>query len=148
MQDIQAIPPSIMELARQLLSFEATQCPGQDTSGRAIENIYIKLGARLTVLIGQRGFVALVERALHLARRETPTLAALSIDPHPPNNLAGAREVANVRADDAETPFVGVVAHLIWLLMSFIGEHLSMQLIFGIWPHLVPDEPTHGGIES
>jgi len=148
MQDIQTIPSTIQQLAHALLLHEADQKPEPEELWMAIEHIYAKLQRRLAELVGQTGFVALFSRALHLARRETPVLAGISIDPRLPNQLQGSQEFALAHPDDVITSFGRVVAHFIWLLVTFVGEQLSMNLISDIWPQLNYDATAHGGIQS
>jgi hypothetical protein len=151
MEEIYDIPPAVTELARQLLSHEADQRREPDALGAAIEQVYSKFRLRLVDLIGQTGFVALFGRALHLARHEAPILAGITIDPHTSNDLMGIHDLVAAHPSDAATDFTTIVAHFIWLLVTFIGEQLSMQLIEDIWPQVVHDETAHaahGGSDS
>lgn len=135
---MQPVPPAVNDLARRLLAHEVGSRPNLDASAEAIERIHDKLGGRMNILVGQLGFAALVSRALHLARREHPILTGISIDVQSGSGLQGMREFAQANDADpatATTALVAIVGHTIELLVTFIGDELSMRLIAEIWPN-------------
>lgn len=148
MQDIQDRSTAVNDLARQLLEYEADQLLEPQALSIAIEQVAAKFRHRLVDLIGQTGFVALFGRALHLARCEMSILGGISIDADAPNVLQGAREVALANASDAAAAFSAIIAHFIWLLITFIGEQLGMHLVADIWPQVVQGETAQRGIVS
>src|ERR1700722_17346118 len=82
-----------------------------------------KLRRPLTTLAGAAGFHSLLLRALTIAKREAPSLGALQV------NAAGSLEDVdpNLYNQDAEGGTL-LVAHLIELLFTFIGEILTLRL--------------------
>jgi hypothetical protein len=148
MQSSHVLPPALTQLARQLLLHEADERLEPAALGDAIEHVYAKFRRRLVDLIGQTGFSALFSRALHLARRESAQLTAISVDAAAPQQLLGAHEFAVAHASDAAAAFTAIVAHFIWLLLTFIGEQLSIQLITDIWPQLATAIAAPGGADS
>jgi len=93
-----------------------------------------KLRQPLVQLIGIGGFRSLLQRALTLAQRESPALAGVEVLAD--GSLSGL-EGAAVEA----VPIL--IAHLIQLLITFIGESLTRTLLQDIWPEIqAPDEPT------
>jgi hypothetical protein len=86
-----------------------------------------RLHARLDPLIGTGGFRALLARALHLATKEFPWLDAVRIEEHPACGLKGLREaVKGQGAQSVGDAFALVLANIIWLLVTFIGEDIAL----------------------
>lgn len=99
---------------------------------------YDDLAVVLVPLIGQVGFEAVTTRALHLAQREYPSVPAGVAD------QAGAfhqvsfwlkQQDPGVAMDAAAT----LLATLGELLVTFIGEALTMRLLRKGWPDGFPD---------
>jgi hypothetical protein len=92
-----------------------------------------KLRRPLVHLVGVGGFSSLLQRALSLAQRESPALARVEVLSD--GGMAGLEGPA-VEA----VPIL--IAHLIQLLITFIGESLTRTLLQDIWPEIQnPDEP-------
>ena len=79
----------------------------------------------LTKVAGSEGFAALLRRALALAGAQVPTLQSVKIKPD--GHLEGLDEV------DADAA-VALTAHLLGLLVTFIGEPLTLRLLREAWP--------------
>ena len=78
-------------------------------------------------------------RSLTLARREAPALSAVQVNPD--GSLEGLEgEAAQVN--------VVLVAHLLGLLTTFIGETLTMQLLHGVWPDFAGSNSNSRGEDS
>ncbi len=128
--------PQIKELARQLLAFEAAANPAgakDPAAFRAIEKLRVPLGR----LIGIIGFRSLLARALALAGDEVPWLRALDIKAD--GTLEGINQV-QAKHDQGEIARgeVALVAQLIGLLVTFIGEGLMLGLVQEVWPKVSP----------
>lgn len=110
--------------AERLVAFEAAIIPPKRdlfVTCRVCE----KLRRPLTTLIGPAGYSSLLSRALTLARRESPALAEVRVNPD--GSLEGLEgEAAKVTAV--------LIAHVLALLTVFIGEALTMQFVRDIWP--------------
>ena len=113
------------ELAQNLIAYEAT---AEQHSTPAVFLVCEKLRRPLSTLTGTAGFRSLLARALTLAKRE-----------------AGALDEVKVREDGsldgpvrgAEGPAgASLVAQLLGLLIAFIGDALTMRLVYEIWPDL------------
>ena len=130
-------PPAIQNLARQLLAGEPASVESShgdaDQAVRACE----KLRAPLTKLIGAAGFASLLSRALALARRQAPALKGLRVGAD--GLLTGFNEVqqdsgaAEAAADAGRHWGAVLVAELLGLLVTFIGEPLTMSLVREAW---------------
>lgn len=131
------VPPETQELARRLLRQEAGGRRESAALGAAIERACQRLRGRLVLLIGRIGFAALFRRALHLAQGDFPALEALAATEGGEPCLGGGREFAAAHAADpalVEAGFVAILAHLIALLDTFIGEAVTRRAIGEHWP--------------
>ena len=127
--------PQVRDLSQRLIDYETmgNKSKREETSGafHACE----KLRPSLAALMGSMGFKALLARALAMASREDPSLRAVEVKPD--GSLARLPETAS-RADRDQTPDSGVVllAHLLGLLVAFIGENLMLRMVREVWPKL------------
>jgi hypothetical protein len=132
-----ATSPALRKLARQLLAVEPTR--SSLSNGQAGQPAWAgdRLRIPLTRLAGPAGFHSLLSRALDLARRQSPSLEAL-IEPN--GSLTGPIGVE----PGAEAIGLGdvVLAELLGLLVTFIGEPLTLSLVREAWP----DAPLHEAI--
>ena len=118
------------EIAERLFADEAAAATPSEASVPVAFRVSEKLRRPLTTLAGAAGFHSLLVRALTLAKREAPSLGVLRV------NAAGLLEniEPNLNRHDAEGGAL-LVAHLIELLFSFIGEPLTLRLMHDVWPH-------------
>lgn len=135
------------EVAHRLLTIEANGLGESEALAPAIERIHAKLRGKLAVLIGQEGFAALFSRALHLSRRDVPTLNNIVLGTRASSELQGTREFVEANDGDLKVVLEGltaIVGHFVGLLVTFIGDELSMQILIDIWPELAqPDAARH-----
>jgi hypothetical protein len=127
----------LQELARRLFAREAKRSRAPAALAEALERSCQRLHERLDPLIGAGGFRALLARALHLAAKEFPWLDAVRIEEHPACELKGLREA--VKGPDAAAvngAFALVLANIIWLLVTFIGEDITLGLVREVWPEM------------
>jgi hypothetical protein len=89
-----------------------------------------KLRRPLTTLAGAMGFQSLMLRALTLAKREAPSLSAVEV------TADGSLQDGDVgtNLNNHDDGGVLLVAHLLGLLFTFIGETLTLRLVHDIWP--------------
>jgi hypothetical protein len=93
----------------------------------------------LTDLLGAGGVVALMGRALKLAKREHPVLAPTTLGTNPTVCFDGLAEaLAAGTAEDAVAAGSAVLSHVFDLLIQLIGEDLSVQPVRKLWPDLKP----------
>ena len=94
-----------------------------------------KLRPNLANLMGSAGFRALLSRSLARAHAEVPWLHAVQVKSD--NSLIGLDELeAQIGPDDFFEGRVVVLAQLLGLLVAFIGENLTLQLVGEVWPNL------------
>ncbi len=118
------IQAEIRALAGHLVTLEAAALDASAAGTLATCSVCEKLRLPLGTLAGAAGFNSLLSRALTLARRESPALSAAQIDPG--ESLEGI---------DGEAQAI-ITAHLLNLLIAFIGETLTMRILLDFWPDL------------
>jgi len=116
------------DLARRLLAFEAahdnSSATGVDGAARVIEELRL----RLIKLAGVDGFRALLSRALTLAKAEVPSLNMVQVSAD--GSLEGFEGIEQAQGAGATGPAgMILVAHLLELLLTFIGEPLTLRLV-------------------
>lgn len=126
------INPAARGLAQRLVAMEKEARAGAAEDSLSACRVCEKLRLPLSQLVGRAGFRSLLLRAVTLAQRESPALGG--VDVMTDGSIVGLEGVAAVGSV--------VVAHLIQLLMTFIGEGLTLALLLDIWPENGFDEPS------
>ncbi len=125
--------PEIQDLARRVLAFEAapdnSSGAGLDVAMQVIE----ELRRRLVRLAGVDGFRSLLSRALTQATAEVPSLNMVRVGAD--GSLEGFDGIEQSQeAGAAGQAGISVVAHLLELLVTFIGAPLTLSLVRDKWP--------------
>jgi hypothetical protein len=151
--------PATLDLAQRLLVQEAAHgMTSEGVGGRVVREVHAvrvceKLRAVLTIYTGPAGVHSLLTRALALAQAQDPSLDPVRVLPD--GSLAGFEKVdAHDRAPGpaANTPGGGgspavggraaggqfLVAQVLELLVTFIGEPVLLRLVKEAWP----DQPS------
>jgi hypothetical protein len=108
-------------LAGQLLALS------KGASGPVHQGVWVCETLRMAVgrFAGADGFTALLRRALALAGAEFPLLRSVKLNPD--GRLEGLEDVPAEAA-------VPLAAHLLELLVTFIGKPLTLRLLRDAWP--------------
>ena len=86
-------------------------------------------------MLGSGGVSALLRRALHLAQREQPLLAGVSVSGEPAACLTGLTESVAANTDEeSAAAAASVLTHMLDLLVMLLGEELGMKPIRKLWP--------------
>jgi hypothetical protein len=133
-------PSSIRAWAQRLQAGEAKNKSSPQADSRELTLVFEKLRISVTQFIGADGFTALMRRALVLARRELPSLETAKVTPE--GRLQGIGEHATDAKTDSESA-IAITAHVLALLVAFIGEPLTLRLMRDVWP----DESNRTTIE-
>jgi hypothetical protein len=96
-----------------------------------------KLRVSLTRFAGADGFTSLMRRALALARAEVPSLENMKVDAE--GSLKGIEQLAP-DAGYGGIEAAAITTHLLALLVTFVGESLTIRLVCEGWPGTSPDE--------
>lgn len=131
-----AVSSETRELAKRLVAFEAAAKNPSKDDAHATCRVCEKLRRPLLTLAGTAGYSSLLLRALTLAKRETSALSVVQVKPD------GSLEGLDGEAAEAH-PIL--VAYLLGLLITFIGEALTMRLLRDIWPDLPSSDLTSSG---
>ena len=120
--------PQNQELARRLIVFEAARANSSDAPVDTAVRVIGELRLRLIKLAGVDGFRSLLSRALTLAKAEVPSLNMVSV--RADGSLEGFEGIEQSQEAGA-TRQAGeiLVAHLLELLVTFIGEPLTLRLV-------------------
>jgi len=136
--------PAMLSLARRLLAGEPAgveSSRGQaDQAVRACE----KMRVPLTKLIGAAGFASLMSRALALAKRQAPSLEGLRVEAD--GTLSGLNDPQpdSGAPDAAQHTGPILLAELLGLLVTFIGQPLTLGLLREAWPDASLETMTPG----
>ena len=123
------------DFAKCLMACEMTGSKSSEASTPAALVVCEKLRPHLATLMGNRGFRALLSRSLALAGAEVPWLRALHVKED--GFLGGLDELkAHLEPKSLFEGWVVLLAQLLGLLTSFIGENLTLHLVREVWPKL------------
>ena len=127
--------PKTRDLAQWLLVYEAAAGDSSTTDTPVVYGVCDKLRRPLSTLAGPAGFRSLLARALTLAKQESPVLGAWQV-----------KEDGSLEGVNGESAQAGAVliAHLIGLMITFIGETLTLRLLHDVWPGLPGSDVTSG----
>ena len=121
--------PKTRELAQRLLAYEVAEAETSLADTQAVCRVCDKLRRPIATLAGAAGFCSLLARALTLAKQESPALGAWQV------NADGSLEIMHGEAEESGSV---LIAHLIGLMITFIGESLTLRLLHDVWLDL-PD---------
>ena len=117
---------SVRDLARRLLAASQTASgPHADAAVLVIE----KLRITLMKFAGTAGFASLLRRALLLAGADVPSLQSVKIGAD--GRLEGFEQIVADTGTGAAglEAAVAITSHLLGLLVTFIGEPLTLRLV-------------------
>ena len=122
---------SMRDLAQRLLAASQT---GSDPHASDVAAVIEKLRISLSKFAGAAGFASLLGRAVAMASADVPSLKIVSIGM---NGLPDG--VEQIGADPGTGALggeaaVAITAHLLGLLVAFIGEPLTVRLLRESWP--------------
>jgi hypothetical protein len=138
MPSMNTATPAMKDLARRLIALETSRDPSEGLVGEAVQ-VCEKLRVPLAKLAGVAGFRSLMARAMTLATAEVPWLDSVQVraDGSLEGLDAAERQQGVVPGGEAG---VVVVAQLLGLLVTFIGEPLTLRLVHDAWPDAPVDE--------
>ena len=131
----ETIASEMAPIAQRLVAEEFRSTDPVDTKGRAAFRVCEKLRPPLATLAGAAGSRALFLRALVLARRDVSWLDGMEIMPNGAFQFTAERE-ADLGQEVAVAAGSAFVAQVLGLLVTFIGEALTLRLVQDVWPQL------------
>ena len=132
------LPPQTRDLALRLLAHENAAGKTSEPTEFAAFGVCERLRQPLITLAGVAGFRSLLSRALTLARAEAPSLSAVQVAAD--GSLKGLDELASqTDKEPAKDGGTILIAQLLGLLLTFIGEGLTLRLVQDVWPEVASD---------
>ena len=122
---------STRDLAKRLLAASQTGC---DAHVSDVAAVIQRLRISLSKFAGDAGFVSLLRRAVAMASADVPSLKNVRIGM---NGLLDGVEQIDASSGTGvlgEAAAVAITAHLLGLLVAFIGEPLTVRLLRESWP--------------
>ena len=130
------VPPTAHMLARRLVAQEPGLAQDAESGSAPALRAVDRLRIPLSKLSGVEGYRILLLRALTLAKARAPSLSTLA--PAPDGTLVAPGPAQSGR--DGHEPSEGtedgiiLLSELLGLLILFIGEALTLQLLRSVWP--------------
>jgi len=123
------LPPNkTRDLARSLVASEADASTTSLHTEPATVRVYERLRRQLGAPVGVDGFQALASRALALAKSQSPRLSTVQVTAN--GDLRGLGEVeSQTDADEDGEAGINLIAQLLGLFLSFLGEATTLRLI-------------------
>jgi hypothetical protein len=135
--------PKTRDLAERIIAHEATVTKSPRNGPKTNFSAFEKLRPHLTTLMGNAGFHALLARASALATLEVAWLR--EVEAKADGSLEGLDELTSKVGSKAITEGkIVLLAHLLALLVAFIGEILTLRLVREAWPKLPLDALDFG----
>jgi hypothetical protein len=131
-------PTSIRTLAQRLLAMEAAGQAAADLPRQEAVRVCEKLRISLTRFAGADGFTALMRRALVLARADVPALHSVEVKAD--GSLEGLKELTVGEHSGGIEASTAIATHLLGLLVTFVGEPITLRLVREAWPEASLDE--------
>ena len=127
--------PKIRNFAVRLIAYETRGNRSSVTKAPVACLVIDKLRPQLAMLMGNIGFRALLSRTLALSNTEFPWLRAVHVKAE--GSLEGLDELgAQVNPDEISKGCLVLLAQMLGLLVTFIGEDLTLRLVQEVWPKL------------
>jgi hypothetical protein len=127
---------SIRSWARNVLDAESALASSGAAEKEVAMRVCEKLQDSLRRFVGPDGVTALTRRAVAMARNERAALSSLKVARD--GRVEGWDTLA-ATGHSAEAA-MEIVSHLLWLLVTFIGESLTLRLVRDVWPDTKLDD--------
>ena len=130
------------DLAHRLLASELVNGESPEKRVEPAVRVIEELRAKLIRLAGVHGFRSLLSRALTLAKAQNPALEKVEVGAD--GSLEGTEGMDQGATSATGTASISLVAHLLELLVTFIGAPLTLHLLREKWPDASIDEVEIG----
>ena len=133
------ITPEVKALASRLMAYEAAAVTSGSAHTSPAFRVCEKLRQPLSRLAGVAGFRSLLSRALALANGEVRWLKAVHVAAD--GSLEGLDDSqGDLSQDEVAEGEIVLIDRLLGLLVTFIGEALTLRLVQEAWPDAVFDD--------
>jgi hypothetical protein len=129
--------PTLTQLARRMMTQEVGEIRDSEGLASGVVAVYAKLLTRVSSLVGVMGSIGLFRRSLRLMQAAFPRYTEVLGDEQ--NGLLNAVGVClrKQAPDVIREASVALLTAYLELLMTFIGERLTRQLVLEAWPELL-----------
>jgi hypothetical protein len=131
------------DLAQRLLAYEAAADASSAPTEAAILRVYEKLHRSLCTLAGVAGFQSLVSRALALTSSEAPSLSEVQVTADGHLQGISTFDPHGIGRQNREDGVI-LIAHLLGLLSTLVGDGLTLRLVQDAWPDAALDYGNSG----
>jgi hypothetical protein len=121
-----------------MLTIEAQSQRANDAREHEAVRVCAKLKLSLTRFAGADGFASLLRRSLALARADVPSLSQITLNPD--CSVEGLETLAARDPQSGVEAGAAIIGHMLGLLVTFIGEPLTLRLVRESWPDASLDE--------
>ncbi|HEX8410431.1 MAG TPA: hypothetical protein VF883_16315 [Thermoanaerobaculia bacterium] len=127
----------LREIARRVMKTRPLAAPTAAAAAEAMELSCGDLYRILETVMGRDGLQALIGRAIQITAREYPWLATVQSGTSADCPVSGLAEAAGrLGVAEASEGYAALLASIIWLLMTFIGEDLTLRFVRHAWPNV------------
>jgi len=130
--------PTTLAWARRLTAVEAARKAPSDVQVHESVRVFDKLRISQSQFIGAVGFETLLRRAIGRAAVEFPFLHEVTLTG---DGRVEGLDTLTAKEEGVEAT-IAIVAHFLDLLVSFIGEALTIRLVANAWPDASLDDDT------
>ena len=123
------------DFAAHLITYEAKLNKPRGMTSPASFPVLERLRPHLTTLMGNAGFRALLLRALALAGEEVQWLASAQVESNGHLSILDNQR-ALISSNQIQEGRVVLIAQMLGLMIAFIGEKLTLQMVRDVWPRL------------
>jgi len=131
----------IQGVVQRLIAEERRASNVPEEGGRVGFRVCEKLRLPLTTFAGVAGYRSLLARALVLAKADSPLLSGVQLKPDGSFEYSAELE-AQLCTDKAAAAGAAVVTQLLGLLVTFVGEALTLRLLNDVWPKAALKDPN------
>jgi len=137
-------PPSLRRFVRRaLVDATGVAAPDRGQIASAFDSLSERLRGQLQPVFGTVAVGALFVRAVQVAAQEFPWLRTLVPTDGHSSQVDRMADLAALEIHTLEEGLAAVLAHIIQLLIGFVGEDLVLPLVQHAWG--VADAPRAGG---
>jgi hypothetical protein len=130
-------------LTQSLIAEERRRASPSDAAGHAAFRVCEKLRRPLSTFAGVGGHRSLLSRALALAKAEAPFLDGMQIKLDGSFQYSPEME-AQLDTNVATQAATVLTDQLLGLLVTFIGEALTLRLVHDVWPKAAMKDSKSG----
>lgn len=125
---------AIRDLALQMLAQESSPNGAPEDLILRAQRVFERLRVHLTIFVGTAGYRAMLSRALVMVKSQEPSLREFAV------SMEGTLDLATHRDNhEAMSGVILLLAQLLGLIETLVGEALMLRLVQDVWPMVTLD---------